>query len=79
MDVNATSPPPGRGTRPALPSVAVRPEVLAAAAQKLGISVAKLRDELAAGRPLGHVTAVTSTPALPVPQPHEDWTVDVRL
>ena len=68
MDVSAAGPAPGASAGHLASSFSqVRTEVIAAAAERLGISVDRLRAELAAGKPLADVMAVahasTSAPA----------------
>ena len=59
MDVSAHGPPAGASAGHLASAYShVRTEVIAAAAEKLGISVDRLRAELAAGKPLADVMAI---------------------
>jgi hypothetical protein len=61
MDVAATGPPLGASASHLAESFShVRTEVIAAAAEKLGISVDRLRAEVAAGKPLSDLMAIAS-------------------
>ena len=61
MDVTSTGPPLSNATSHLAASFSnVRTEVMAAAADKLGISVERLRSEVAAGKPLSDLLAIAS-------------------
>ena len=61
MDVAATGPPLGASASHLAASYStVRTEVMAAAAERLGISVDRLRAEVAAGKPLADLMAIAT-------------------
>jgi len=82
MDVSSTGPPTGAHTSSLARSLATLPHgVLHEVAKQLGIGVGQLRAEIAAGKPLSDLAAISriaqSGPAI-VDEPHGD-VVDIRL
>jgi hypothetical protein len=81
MDVSSTGPPLGASASHLASAFrTVRTEVMAAAAEKLGISVDRLRAEVAAGKPLSDLMAIaTASHSVAVLDEAHGSQVDLRI